>query len=178
MTNIGSVPLNSITVTDDTFAIPVTCSATSLGPGASTTCTASAVHIVTLAEANAGNVHNSASVRAQPPSGPVVSASDAVDTAISQEAALTISKSALPVTYGAVGQVVNYSFFVTNTGHVTIFGPISVNDDQTTDESCPAGNINPGAFITCFASHTVTQGDLDTGLITNSAFATGTDTRR
>ena len=40
VTNIGNVTLNPVSVTDDTFAISVTCPATSLDPTDATTCTA------------------------------------------------------------------------------------------------------------------------------------------
>ena len=48
--------------------------------------------------------------------------------------ALSIVKTATPATYSAVGQVISYSFLVTNTGNVTLTGPFTVADDKSTDE--------------------------------------------
>jgi len=174
VTNIGSVVLNTVNVTDDTFAIPITCAATTLAAGASMTCTADAAHIVTLTEANAGNVQNTATVSSLPPSGPAVSDTDTLNTAVNQNAALSNGTLANPATYNSTGQVINYSFTVTNTGNVTIYGPITVSGDKTSGETCPPGDLIPGAFITCTASYTITQADLDSGSVTNFADATGT----
>jgi hypothetical protein len=87
--------------------------------------------------------------------------------------ALTIVKTASPSTYDAVGDVIGYSFLVSNTGNVTISGPITVADDKATDESCPAGNLAPGDSLTCTASYTIVQADLDAGSVTNIASASG-----
>ncbi len=86
---------------------------------------------------------------------------------------LSIDKSAAPATYDAVGDVINYEYLVTNTGNVVLYN-VSVVDDKASDESCPstAAGLLPQAQITCTASHTVTQADLDAGSLTNSAYAT------
>ena len=88
---------------------------------------------------------------------------------------MTIEKTALPTTYSAVDDVIAYSYLVTNTGDVTISGPITIDDDKSTDESCPAGDLAPNANLTCTATYTVTQADLDAGSVTNVASASGTD---
>jgi LPXTG-site transpeptidase (sortase) family protein len=76
--------------------------------------------------------------------------------------------------YTSVGDIVNYSFDVTNSGNVTLDGPFTVADDRATDESCPAtATLAPGASITCTASYTVTQTDIDNGSVTNTATASG-----
>jgi uncharacterized repeat protein (TIGR01451 family) len=74
-----------------------------------------------------------------------------------------------------VGQVAIYSYLVRNSGNVTISGPISIDDDRASDESCPAGDLAPGESLTCSASHTITQADLDDGSVTNVATANGRD---
>lgn len=89
-----------------------------------------------------------------------------------QAPALTIVKTATPTTYSAVGNVISYSFLVTNSGNVTLSGPFTVNDDKATNESCPVtASLAPGASITCTASYTITQADLDAGSVTNIASA-------
>ena len=60
VTNAGGVTLTNIGVTDDTFAIPITCPSTVLAPSASMTCLANSSHIVTPAETQAGQVVNAA----------------------------------------------------------------------------------------------------------------------
>ena len=87
---------------------------------------------------------------------------------------LAIVKTASPQTYNAVDQVISYSYLVTNNGNVTLAGPFTVSDDKATDESCPVtASLAPGASITCTASYTITQADLDAGSVTNIAFASG-----
>jgi LPXTG-site transpeptidase (sortase) family protein len=89
--------------------------------------------------------------------------------------ALSIVKSVTETTYDVVSDVLHYSYLVTNTGNVTLSGPFTVTDDRSTDEACPAtANLAPTASITCTASYTVTQADLDSGSVTNIASAHGT----
>ncbi|MBM3500844.1 MAG: hypothetical protein FJX74_19470, partial [Armatimonadetes bacterium] len=88
--------------------------------------------------------------------------------------ALTIVKTAAPGTYSAVGQVISYSYLVTNSGNVNLNGPFSVSDDRAADETCPAtATLAPGDSITCAATYTITQADLDAGSVTNTASASG-----
>lgn len=96
-------------------------------------------------------------------------------TTITSSPDLTIAKSAtvggnpvgLPITTAlAAGDVINYSYVVTNTGNVTISG-ISVSETAFTGTSTaptPAGGLTtlaPGASTTYTATYTVTQGDID-----------------
>jgi uncharacterized repeat protein (TIGR01451 family) len=105
---------------------------------------------------------------------------DTLDIPITQNPALTIVKTATPSTYDQVGDIISYSFLVTNTGNVSFTGPVTINDDKATDESCPAvstvGNLDneldPDENITCTASYTITLEDLNAGSVTNYAYAT------
>src|SRR5206468_824767 len=93
--------------------------------------------------------------------------------------ALTLVKTATPTTYSKVGDVISYSYKVTNSGNVTLAGPVTVTDDKATVTcpAVPAGGLAPGAFITCTASYTITQADIDSGTVKNTAQAhsNGTD---
>ena len=101
-----------------------------------------------------------------------------------QTPALTIAKSASPSTVTAAGQTVHYSFLVTNSGNTTLTN-VKVTDTPTAPAGavtpvCPGsvGNTGPtvtaGQNITCTATYTVTQADIDNGSIHDSALATGT----
>ena len=92
--------------------------------------------------------------------------------------ALSLVKTASPSTYSTVGQSISYSYLVTNSGNVSLAGPVTVTDDKAT-VSCPAvstvgnldANLDPGESITCTASYTITQADLNSGSVTNVATA-------
>ena len=56
--------------------------------------------------------------------------------------ALTLVKTATPATYDAVGDVISYSYTLSNSGNVTLAGPVTVTDDKVT-VSCPAGGLAP-----------------------------------
>ncbi|MFE7639601.1 hypothetical protein ACFU7Z_36790 [Kitasatospora sp. NPDC057518] len=187
VTNTGNVTLANVTVNETAFSgsgTPpvVTCppAAASLAPGASVTCTAS--YTVTQADIDRGKITNTATATGTPPSGPpVTSPPSSTSVPNTPEPALTIVKSASPTTVSAVGQVVDYSFLVTNTGNVTLTN-VTVNETAFSGSgtppvvTCPpaAASLAPGTSVTCTASYTVTQSDLRSGKITDTATATGT----
>ena len=84
---------------------------------------------------------------------------------------LGLVKSSSTGGYGAVGDVIDYSYLVTNTGTTTESGIVSVSDNLIPDVSCPPGSLAPGASETCTGSYTVTQADVDAGSVTNTATA-------
>ena len=183
VTNTGEVPLSNIAVTDVVTppAGPtptVACPATALAVGASTTCTAT--YVATQADANAGSITNSASVRATDAiGGPTSATSNTVVVPITPAPALSVVKSASPTTVTAAGQSIAYSFVVTNTGNVTLTG-VTVADTMTAPAgpnptvSCPVTTLAPAASTTCTASYVVTQADMNAGSVKNSATASGT----
>jgi uncharacterized repeat protein (TIGR01451 family) len=162
VTNTGNTTLGGITVTDDRVA-SVSCPVGNVAPGDSITCTGS--YAVTQADVDAGSVTNTAFAS----SGATDSPTDSVTINASGGPGLSLSKSASTPTYDTVGQVINYSYLVTNSGNTTISG-VTVTDDLLT-VTCPGGTLDPGDSETCTASHTVTQADLDAGSITNTATA-------
>ncbi|HEY3338144.1 MAG TPA: GEVED domain-containing protein [Propionicimonas sp.] len=171
VTNTGNVTVTAMSVTDPKAA-GLTCPATALAPGASTTCTAT--HALTQAEVDAGHVANTASVTATPPSGMTApTASDSTDTTIAQTAAISLDKQAGVPSGATPGSTIAYSFIVTNTGNVTLTA-VAISDAQVTAVSCPVTTLTPGASTTCAASYPITQADLDAGVVTNTATATGT----
>ncbi|GAB3933774.1 hypothetical protein GCM10027614_05510 [Micromonospora vulcania] len=95
-------------------------------------------------------------------------------------ASIALMKSSTTAVITSVGQQVPYSFFVVNTGGVTLTN-IVVTDTQTPPSSnanlgpitCPVTILAPGANTTCTATYTVTQADLDNDEVTNSATVQG-----
>ena len=160
-----------VTVTDDKST--VTCPNVNtvgnldafLDPGEQIACTAS--HTITQADLDAGSITNKATASA---SGTSSNEATATVTATPSQS-LSLVKTATPSTYDEVGDVISYSYEVTNTGNVTLAGPVSVSDDKAT-VTCPSGALAPGASVTCTASYTITQADLDSGSVTNTAKAT------
>ena len=90
--------------------------------------------------------------------------------------AISLTKSATPTTYNTVGQVITYTYTITNTGNVTLSGPFSVTDNKTGTFSCGSGPLAPAGTTSCTATYTVTQADINAGSITNTATATTTYT--
>jgi uncharacterized repeat protein (TIGR01451 family) len=88
-----------------------------------------------------------------------------------------MTKSASPATVSKPGDVVTYTFHVTNTGNVDL-STIAINETAFSGSpaptaTCPATTLAPGASLDCTASYTVTQADVDRGSVANSATATG-----
>ena len=161
VTNTGNVPLTGITVTDNNIDDPpgVSCPATTLAVGANMTCTAQ--HTVTQAEVDNGcEVVNTSSVSDD--QGDSDSDSLTIDGTCSSS--ITIVKSSTS-TFAGAGDVLDYSYLVTNTGAVTDTN-IVVTDDNIDDPpgvSCPSDTLAPGGSMTCTAQHTVTQAEVDNG---------------
>src|SRR5439155_464493 len=89
VTNEGDVTLNSVSVTDATFALGMSCPGASLAPGASMICTTTSGLVVTLAEADAGKVVNTVNVSGKPPVGADVTGTDTLTTTITRNPHLT-----------------------------------------------------------------------------------------
>jgi hypothetical protein len=174
LTNTANVTLSGpFTVTDDKTT--VTCPSTAtLDPGTSVTCTAT--YAITQVDLDAGQVINHATGTATFDGNPVHSAPVTAVVEDDKNPALTLAKSVAPGTYSTVGQVLSYTYVVTNTGNVTMTAPVTIADDRST-VTCPTTLLAPTQSLTCTAAYTVTQADIDAGAVINTASATsGTTT--
>ena len=125
-------------------------------------------HTLTRKTFDAGFVTNFATADSDQV-GPV---SDITTQTLPQFPAFTLEKTADIETYTTVGDVVTYTYTLTNTGNVTLTSPYSVTDDKATvDCSLAASPLLPGESTTCTATYVITQADIDAGFVTNLATA-------
>jgi uncharacterized repeat protein (TIGR01451 family) len=176
--NTGTVTLNTLAI-NDAKAGATTCPVTTLAPNASTTCTATAPYVISQADVDAGVVNNTATATTKNPSGvTVTSNSSSTTTPVVQSSALQLTKSAVVTDVNGngvndLGDRITWSFLVKNTGTTTVTS-VAVSDGVAGAVSCPATTLAPGASTTCTAAaHTVSQTDVDNGVVSNVAVATG-----
>ncbi len=186
VTNDGNITLTEpITIADD--RVSVTCPSLPVGgllPGGVLVCGSS--DRVDQGDLDAGSVVNTATANVSQPVVPsalhptgraeVASNEEIVTVLADQDPELTIAKgikAGTPATYDATTDVVTYEFVVTNSGNVTTTGQITVADvDIPVTVDCgPVGGIAPGASVTCEATWSPDQGDIDAGQFDNNATA-------
>lgn len=182
--NSGDVTLHDVTITDPlaglsavTYTWPGTTGV--LAPGE--TVTARATYTVTQADMDSARVDNTATATGATPNGRSITDDDSHQVAVIGEPAITLDKSTDSVVTRA-GDVVTYTFTVTNTGDLTLYGvgiadPMSGLSAVTLgDWPGAAGVLAPGEFVTATATYAARQADVDAGLILNTATAAGTPT--
>ncbi|WP_298329086.1 gliding motility-associated C-terminal domain-containing protein [uncultured Dokdonia sp.] len=203
VTNTGSTTVSNLTVNDATIGLsnavvtPSTLQPTEMG-------SVTANYILTQADVNAGNVENTATATGTDPNGAAVtdvsdstnpnddegqpgnSDADADDTndptnlPIPATPALDLVKtSAYADTNGdgvvSPGDMIAYTFVVTNTGNVTVTS-IDVTDTNLTPSLVGTiASLAPMANQTLTASYTITQADVNAGEVINEAVASGED---
>lgn len=86
---------------------------------------------------------------------------------------MRLSTVADPDEYSAVGDVIDFTYTITNYESVTITGPIIITDQKIPSISCPEEDITPNGGITCEGVYVVTQADIDAGEFSSVAYATG-----
>ncbi|MGW4383434.1 DUF7507 domain-containing protein, partial [Kitasatospora sp. NPDC004531] len=173
VTNSGSTVLTGVAVSDDRVA-SVECEATTLAPGASTACRGT--YVVTGQDVEAGHVTNTAHASGADPEGrAVVSAPSTVTVETAAGAsAIGLVKSVDAVGPFQVGDTVDYTYTVTNSGSTVLTG-VGVSDDRVASVECEATTLAPGASTTCRGSYLVTAQDARAGQVTNTASASARD---
>ena len=149
VTNTGNVTLSNIVVVDDK-GLTVVCPFTSLAQGEAMTCTASGL-------AGIGNYSNIGSVTAS--YGSLLASANDTSSYFGANPILTLKKftNGEEAPYIRVGDPVNWTYLVTNTGNVTVSG-ISVLDDQGVTVTCPKSVLEISEAMTCTGSGTATLG--------------------
>ncbi|GID96242.1 hypothetical protein ACFQFC_38945 [Amorphoplanes digitatis] len=181
--------LTGAVVRDDSFSgtgtmanPPCTLSPTTLAPGARATCTAG--YTVTQADIRAGQVSNVAIATGIAPDGSTTTSPEAPATVgVTTRLALALVKDADPDVYDTAGDRIAYTFQITNNSSVAVTlssidettftgtGTLSAPICRPTALTAP---LAPSDSITCTATYTVTQADVDRKTIWNTAVAVGT----
>jgi uncharacterized repeat protein (TIGR01451 family) len=171
--NTGNVPLGSVVLTDPLCTLSVTAGdldadqVLDLGE----TWTATCRYTVTQEDVDRGRVENTATGRGTF-GGTTVSDTGSAVVQVPQGPALAVTKAASPLVFSNVGDVIRYTYVVTNSGTTTLSGPFRVEDDKT-PVSCPTTtSLARGASLTCTADYAVTAADLAAGFVVNVARAT------
>ena len=148
-----------------------------LAPNATISC--SATYTVTQADVNAGSISNTATIDGLDPFDNPVTQTAGTTVTAATTATLSLTKTASPNSGVVAGDVVTYTFAGENTGIVTLHN-VTVSDPMPglSAISCmPAApaTLAPNATISCSATYTVTQADVDAGSISNTATIDGLD---
>lgn len=184
VTNPGNTTLTGVTIADQlaglgTFTFTWPGADGELAPGQQAT--AIATYAVTSADIAAGQVVNSAVASGTAPDSSTVDSPPAgTTTPLGAVAALSLVKSVAPngPAEFVVGQVVTYTFVVTNTGNVPV-GAVSIAETAFSGSGtlppavCPPTVLAPGSQLVCTTTYTLTQADIDAGEVTNTATASG-----
>ena len=179
--NASNVTLTGVGIDDPKLGVTdLTCGTATLDPGQSTSCTRT--YPLTQADIDALRVDNTATATAQDPAGTDVADSDTASTTLAPASSVDLVKAcAAPTTANGTdpnrtdaGDTVTYTFRATNTGGTTL-STLTVSDPTLglTDYFCAAGPVAPGATVSCTASHTLTQDDIDAGGVANTATVSG-----
>ena len=164
VTNTGNVTLTNVDVNDPLTGLDETIPI--LTPGESRVF--NSTYLITQADLNRSFVNNTATARYTFNSTPHSESASARITA-NLSPAIDISKSVQESNYSSVGAVLHYTLVVRNTGNVTLTA-VSVTDPLTgVDQTI--GSLDPGETVTINATYTVTQVDINTGRVTNTARA-------
>jgi len=202
-TNIGNVTLTSVSISDPLAGL----SAISYDWSAATAegvlepteqVTGTATYAVTQTDRNAGAVVNLAKTVGTPPNlidpedpdGPgtpqePVTDEDPAVVSLEQTTAIALVKDGTLDTSASseVGDLIEYTFTITNTGNV-VLDDVQVTDEMLADAGVAItiedsawpgaiGVLNPTESVVGSASYPLTQADIDAGAVDNVAVATG-----
>ena len=192
VTNTGMVTLTNVTITDPLITDPpnsgtITCPPPgngngTLAAGESVICTAT--YALTQDDINTGNVPNTATVTGDCPSAAnCATDDDPHEEPVPQGPAIDIVKTADPQFYSRIGEMISYSFEVTNVGNltltsVTVSDPLIEGPPNNGTITCPApGNgaitLDPTESVTCTGTYTIQAADMLVPSIPNTATAEG-----
>ncbi|WP_415831036.1 gliding motility-associated C-terminal domain-containing protein, partial [Flavobacterium weaverense] len=188
VTNTGNVTLTNVTVTDPLPGLVMSGSPITLNIGASNANAFVGTYSITQADIDKGVVYNLATVTGTPPFGDKVTATstdptptsnvpakpdcrDCTITPLTPSPKLQVVKTASETGYSLVGDIINYTIQVKNTGNVTLYQILVT--DPLTGLSSTIPSLVPGASKEFAESYTVTKIDLTNNSVINTANAVG-----
>ena len=184
--NTGNATLTNVVVTDPLVAVQGGPIAT-LAAGATDATTFTALYTLTQADIDAGIVINQATVEATAPDQSIVSdlsdddsvlEDDPTETVLCQNANIALLKTGVfndenDNGCSDVGETITYSFTVVNVGNVALT-TITVQDPLVAVQGGPisldVGETDSTSFT---ATYTITQEDINAGVVINQALAEG-----
>ncbi|EKF43847.1 parallel beta-helix repeat-containing transcriptional regulator AraC [Nitratireductor indicus C115] len=192
VTNTGNVSLTDVVVTDSRATVSGSPLAGPLAPGAVDTTSVTGTYTVTQADIDAGDLDNVASATAKDPNGDDVSRQSRPPDGTEGDPTRPPGGVQKVSDYDFVkdaahddangnglmdaGEIINYTFTVTNTGNTTLTD-VTVTDDRATVSGSPIPTLAPGTVDNTSVTgvYTITQADIDAGKIENVASATAKD---
>ncbi len=187
VTNSGNVTLTDITIDDTVAGVTVEGGPIGLAPGASNNSAFTGAYTITQEDIDAGEFQNCAIANGIGPDGQTPVASDEACTTdtLPQTPLITLVKDGTlditvtpPVDEPSPGDIINYTFTITNTGNVTLTD-VTVTDTVggVTVVGDPIATMAPDAVdsATFTGTYAITQDDIDAGVFANTALVTGTD---
>jgi uncharacterized repeat protein (TIGR01451 family) len=167
ITNSGNVSLTNITLVDDKLG-PISLPATSLLPGFPTS---QSISYTIMQSDFPSPLTNTATVTGTDFAAAEVSDTDMATVTLVYTPSIQLVKTANVLT-AAPGQMITYTYLITNTGNVTLTG-IGLNDDKLGSITLGTTSLTPTIGTTGMATYTVQAGDIPA--ITNTATVTGDD---
>ncbi|MEQ3676688.1 MAG: gliding motility-associated C-terminal domain-containing protein, partial [Dokdonia sp.] len=187
VTNTGNFTITNIVITDPLVAVdggPI-----DLEPGEVDSTTFTATYVLTQEDVDAGGVMNQATATGQDPDGNDISDTsdddsnfedDTTITDLPSQISLSLEKSGEWVDlngdgFAQVGELINYTFTVYNTGEATLSN-ILVTDPLVTVDGGPITlGLGESDDTTFTAVYILTEEDIAQNLVVNQAVVTGTD---
>ena len=185
VTNTGNTVLTNVVIKDPMVGLIISVSPiASLAIGASSS-VITGTYTITQANIDAGNVTNSAVVVAKDPTGTEVTDTSGTAnnnntptiTTITQTSSIALVKTAIVNGTGILGDVITYTFEVTNTGNTALTNVV-ITDPMIglTMTGSPIASLAVGASNSSIkGTHIITQADIDAGKVSNSATAAAKD---
>ena len=182
--NVGTSDMSNFSIDDSIFLTGIVCPSVTLSPNQSTECTHNPLYIITQDNMDEGFIDHDIIAYADYDGGGRIS-SNLVEkiTYADQDPELTLVKSGI-TTIPVEGDVITYTYTLTNTGDITLETPYTITDDKITDPNdfdCTTATSPllpnpslPDAPITavCTGDYAVTADDIALGSITNTATVT------